>query len=138
MEQRFGDIEGAADLEAHIKTIDARLKALAQGEGAIARKLRLGELSEDVATKELRRGQQDREPLEGEKSTLLGQLEGVKRWADLDIDTLCHNALANLEAPTTEIKRKALQAFGTRVTFDGKEVRVTIAFPVEPIPRKFI
>ena len=132
--RRFGNTDGAAELEGQIKTIDARVKALIQGEGAIARKLRLGELSEDVATKELRQGQQDREALEREKSTLLGQLEGVERWADLDIDTLCHNALANLEAPTTEIKRKALQAFGTRVTVDGKEVRVTIAFPVEPIP----
>ncbi len=130
VEHRYGNIQGAAELEAQVKTIDARIKALSQGEAAIARQLRQGLMSEDVAAKELRQGQQDREALEREKATLLGQLEGVKRWADLDIDTLCRNALANLESPTPEIKRLALQALGTRIAVDGKEIRVSVALPV--------
>ena len=134
MQDLYGDTKGTTELEAQIKTIDARLKALDHGESAILRQLRLGLTTEDKAERELRQGKQDRDTLEREKATLQGQLEGVRRRAGLDIDSLCKKNLLNLEAPTYEVKRAFLQAFGTKVTVEGSSVKVQVAFPVEPTP----
>ncbi|MDO8635655.1 MAG: recombinase family protein, partial [Dehalococcoidia bacterium] len=134
MQDQCKDTKGTTELEAQIKTIDARLKALAQGENAILRQLRLGLTSESNAEHELRQGKQDRETLEREKATLQGQLEGVKRWAKADIDGLCRNALLNLKTPTHEIKRAFLQAFDTKITVEGGSVKVSVAFPIELTP----
>ncbi len=65
------------------------------------------------------------------KSTPLGQLEGVKRWADLDIDDLCQTALANLGTPTTEIQRLTFQDFATKVMVAGQEIRLSLALPLD-------
>lgn len=138
IEQRSGNTQGMAELEAQIKTIEARLKALAQGEAIIARKLRLGELSEAVGTRELRQGQQDRAILEREKATLEGQLETARRWVDLDIDALCKAARANLESPTPELQRLALQALGTRATVGSQEIKLSIALPVDHGDESFV
>ena len=132
--QRFGDRQGTIDIESQIQTIEARLKALAQGENAILRQLRLGLTSESNAEHELRQGKQDRETLEREKATLQGQLEGVKRWADVDTNSLCRNALLNLESPTHEVKRAFLQAFDTKIAVEGGSVKVSVAFPIEQPP----
>lgn len=134
MTERFGNAKGASELSTQIKTIDARLKALSHGEAAIARKLRLGELSEEVAGVELRQGKADREALEREKTTLQGQLESVKRWAEVDIDGLCKSALLNLDNPTFDAKRLALQAFAVRVTVEGENVQVKVNFPIGASP----
>ncbi|MDO8637782.1 MAG: recombinase family protein, partial [Dehalococcoidia bacterium] len=132
--QRFGDRQGTVAIESQIQTIDARLKALAQGENAILRQLRLGLTSEPNAEHELRQGKQDRETLERERSALQSQLKGVKLWAEADIDGLCRNALINLESPTHEIKRAFLQAFDTKIAVEGSSVKVSVAFPIEPTP----
>ncbi len=129
--QRYGDTQGPADIEGQIKAIDARIKALDKGEQSIARQLRLGLMSEVNAEHELRQGKQDRETLEREKVKLISQLEGVKRWADLDIDGLCSNALLNLDNPGNEVKRAFLQAFDTRITVEGETIKVSVAFPIE-------
>ncbi|MEK7848499.1 MAG: recombinase family protein [Chloroflexota bacterium] len=134
VEQRRGDGRGP-ELEPQLAKVEAKLHSLSQGEAAIARQLRQGLLSEEVAARELRQGQQERAALERERANLLGQLEGARQWEALDIEALCQQARANLEAPTAEIKRLAFEALQVKVTVRRQEAVVSLALPVQQEPQ---
>ena len=122
---------GVAELEAQLTRVESRLRALAQGEAAIARQLRQGLLSEEVAAKELRQGQEERASLERERGHLLGQIESVKQWQNLDIEGLCQQALANLESATPEIKRLAFEALGVKITWSKGQGTLNLSLPLD-------
>ena len=133
VEERGANNRGP-ELEDQLAKVEGRLRALAQGEASVARQLRLGLLSEDAAARELRQGQQERAALARERDNLLGQIEATRRWNNLDIEGLCQQARANLEAPAPQVRRLGFEALGVRVAIGSKETSVSLALPVEPKP----
>ncbi len=132
------DNKALMQMEKDLVTKQARLKALVQGEQSIARQLRLGSMSEDVATKELRQGQQDRAELERDIATLSGQIEASQHWSKIDVDTLCRAIMNTLVSPRFEDKRLTLEALRTRVTVGKQDVTVSVALPIADLNSAFV